>query len=323
MDFSTALRQAWQMTWRYRFLWILGLFVPGAAGTWSFGGSNRWSADGGNRRVIDELPPEMSAAATGAATWIGNNWGVVAMVVGLALVVGLVMFVVSLIAQGGMVQATAALARGEPMTLGVAWRWGLALGWRYFGLGLILAAIVILAGVISGGLAVLTLAAAGAGGEARGPLIALAVLLGLLMLVIFVPLAIAMTIVTTFAQRSIALEDVGPIEGLRRGWRLMWSHKGSSALAWLINVGLGLVAGLAVGLSVVVLLAALGGVGFGLYALWGWSTPLFAYGGLALLTVIAGSWLLSAIANTFFWSYWTLIYLQLTPPPAVSLERAA
>ena len=35
MDYAAVIRDAWRLTWRNRFLWILGLFAGGAVGGWT------------------------------------------------------------------------------------------------------------------------------------------------------------------------------------------------------------------------------------------------------------------------------------------------
>ena len=36
MDYGRLIQEAWALTWRYRFLWVLGCFAGGAVGA-SFG----------------------------------------------------------------------------------------------------------------------------------------------------------------------------------------------------------------------------------------------------------------------------------------------
>ena len=47
MEYGRIVRDAWQITWRHPFLWVLGLFAGGAASTsFNFRGSGNSSAAG-------------------------------------------------------------------------------------------------------------------------------------------------------------------------------------------------------------------------------------------------------------------------------------
>jgi hypothetical protein len=315
MDYGALIQQAWRLTWRYRFLWVLGLFVPGATGSCS-GGS------GGNVNPGDfdqtpgrggGLPPDLDRAGAQFGRWIEQNLWVIVAAVGLILLIALALLIVSFIAQGGMARATAAVAQGEPMTAGEAWRSGLALFWRFVGLWLIQIGIGI-AFLIGIGVVALIFVALGAAtdGGGRAGVIALGVLLGLALLVALIPLLIAYSVVLVYAQRAMAIEGVGPFDGLGRGARLLRANLGASALTWLLMVGIGIAIAIGVTIALIILVLPLIGVGFGIYAASGFSTGLFTFAAVALLLVIAVAWLISGVANAYSWSYWTLAYLRLT-----------
>jgi len=256
--------------------------------------------------------------------------------------------VLSFIAQGGMAQATADLATGHTSSLGRAWSAGLHLFWRYVGLWLVLIAAALTVGAIAAmlfGAAVATGVSAVFLGQAPWLGIGMGVLIGGAIVAAFVwfmlrmtressvprwivivgstlfalPLftvaivaALLLSIVVAFAQRAIAVEDIGPIDALGAGWRLSRTHLGDSLLTWLVNVGLALATGIAIGLSVLGVLVLLAGVGGAVFAIAGLSAPLFAYIGLGGLLLLVAVVTLAGIANTFFWTFWTLAYFRLS-----------
>jgi len=96
-----------------------------------------------------------------------------------------------------------------------------------------------------------------------------------------------LSVVLAYAERAIIALDLGPLAALRHGWQLFIEHLNQSLLVWLLSVLLavgagGIVAGLASSLT---LLAG-------------------------IVVLVAGA----AVANAFFWSYWTLAYVRLTSP---------
>ncbi|HLZ29979.1 MAG TPA: hypothetical protein VKV73_21875 [Chloroflexota bacterium] len=351
MDYGTLIRQAWTITWRYRFLWLLGLLAGGAIGLPSFngGGGSGWRAD---QRDIEQVSPTLAAFGQEVATWAALHVGLLVGLAMLGLVLMLVLLVLSFIAQGGMAQATADLGTGHTSSLRRAWGAGVHLFWRYVGLwlfliaaGLVIAAVfgalvaavafVTFTGQAPGvgvGVAAAVAAAVIVGfvaivlrvtRDARAPhwLIALgATLFALPIFTVVLVVSLTLSIVVAFAQRAIAVEDIGPIAALQSGWRLARAHVGASLLTWLVNLGLALATGITFALGLVGTLIVLGGIGALVFAVAGLTAPTIAYISLGGLVLFVGILTLAGIANAFFWTFWTLAYLRLSghtaPSPA-------
>lgn len=302
MNYDLLIRRSWRMTWGARWLWVLGLFVPAGAGGGGGGGGGGGTPD----------PQSVSSAAgqvDQVTEWIVQNGQalIVAAVTAIALllVVGLALLIVSFFAQGGMVWATAALARDEPATLGAAWQAGRRFAWRYVGLWLVQIGLVLI-GLAAVGLPLLALAFASDTGRITALVLGLSLILPILLL------SIAFSIMVNYALRAIAVEDVGPWTALTLGWRLLYANLGASTLTWLLQVGLAIAASIVVLIVLAVIGIPLGLIGFGWFAAAGLGVGLIAYIVLAVIVIIAVMWVVSAILNTFFWSYWTLAYLSLT-----------
>jgi hypothetical protein len=314
MEYGALMRRSWLLTWRNRFLWVFGLFAPSSAGSCSGSARGGESIDFGNRGGgPEQLPPALNRAFTEVGQWVIQHLGLVVLAIGVLPLLGLAFLVVSLIAQGGITRATADLALGRPTGLGEAWRAGLGLFWRFLGLWLAALGVVAAGGLSVGAVALVGFLLAQASGGALGPvLIVLGVLLGLVLIVVAVPFFIALSVVVSFAQRAIVLEEAGPLAAMRVSLRLVLRSFGTSFLLWLLSLALGIGAGLAVLLMMLVLLVPLAGIRAMLFFASGASGTLIAYAAAAVLAVIFFAWLLSALPNTFFWGYWTLAYLRLT-----------
>jgi len=343
MDYGALIRQAWAITWRYRFLWLLGVLAGGAVGLPSFngGGGGGWRTD---QRDIEQVSPTLAAFGQQVATWAELHVGLLIGLAILGLGLLLVLLVLSFIAQGGMAQATADLGTGHTSSLGRAWSAGVHLFWRFVGLWLLLiaAGIVIAAvvGAIVAAVAVVTFT-----GLAPGVGIGVAAVLAAAVVVSFVAIVLRVTrdtrvprwlvavgailfalpiftvvlvvgltlsIVVAFAQRAIVVEDIGPIAALQSGWRLTRAHVGESLLTWLVNLGLAIATGITVGLGLVGALIVLGGIGALVFAVAGLTAPTIAYISLGGLVLLIGILTLAGIANAFFWTFWTLAYLRLS-----------
>jgi len=315
MDYGSLIGQAWRLTWRHRFLWVLGLFAPSTVGSCSTGGGGsgfQFNADDFRR-----LPPDLQGQLYDLGNWLTANAGtIIALAIAAAvlfLLLGLVLLVISTIAQGGVAMATADLALGRPSALGPAFRAGLHLFWRYLGLLLIMIGLfILLVLLVAAGVILAMLAINTAGGVAHTVLVGIAGLVAVVLFLLAIPLFIAVSIAVAFAQRAMAVEDVGPIDGLRAGFRLIRQRVGTSILVWLVNVALSIGGGLAVLVGIVVLLVPLGVMGIALFVIAGMSTVVVIYGVAAVVALMIAGWILGSIANIFFWNYWTLVYLNFT-----------
>jgi hypothetical protein len=308
MEYDKLIRDAWVLTWRYRFLWILAVLAGGGVGAPAFNGFPGASARSSSP-PSREVPPRLAEFGQIVAAWALANVGLL-MTLGILLAALLmVLLVVSFVARGGMAQATADLATGRPSSLGRAWSSGVHLFWRFVGLWLVLvvaatAVAALMAAVVGAVLGVYMAGAPDAG-------IALGTLIGLPLVVVLMAAGLCVSIIVAFAQRAIAVEDLGPIEALRSGYGLMRVHLGESALTWLINFGLGVACGVACLVGFIATLIVLAALGVAVFAMSGVGTFSIAYLGVGGVLLLLGGLLVSGISNAFFWNYWTLAYLKL------------
>jgi hypothetical protein len=249
--------------------------------------------------------------------WATDHVGVIVAAIVALMLIGLVLLVVSFVAQGGLVSATAELADGRRGSLGSAVHTGLHLFWRYAGLWFLLATVVIFIGMAIAAFVALV-AVFLAATENAEVVIAPATLIGLLLIVAGLVAGVVTSVVVPFAQRAIAVLDVGPLAALREGWRVLRAHPGSSLLVWLLNVVLAFMVGLAITTIMVFVAVALATPLIALWLAVEINTPMaltvvITYVAVALIMAFGVLLTLISVANTFFWSYWTLAYLRLRP----------
>jgi len=308
MKYGQLIRDAWQITWQHPFLWVLGLF---AGGTASMSLSGRGGGGGPAPSPVDGRPiPGVDVGPDAIALWAADHAGLLVAVAALVVLVGLALLVVSLIAQGGLAGATADFARGRSSSLGRAWRTGLHLFWRYAGLWLLLVVAVALISVVIAAFVALVVGLTAVVQHAAWVVVP-AVLVSLMLVVAGIAAGVVASIVVPFAQRAIAVRDIGPLAALRDGWLVLRSHPGASLLVWLINLALTMVAGLVITMAMVAAVVALGIPAAALWAVFELTAPTITYlvvAGVAALGVLLA---FISVVNTFFWSYWTLAYLRL------------
>jgi hypothetical protein len=321
MDFTGLARDAWRLTWRKKSLWLLGLFAGGAtAGAPGGGGGGGGNAGarvgGGDLPDFGSAGPEIQRGLQEAQSWITSHLGLIIAAILLLLLIGLVFTVISAIAQGGLTRAMAEQNAGRPTSLGWAWGQGVRLVWRYLGLMLVLW-IIGLAVLAVLGLAVFSAVTSqvGSGRAPRLELIFGMILAAIPLLLVLAILGIVLGVIVTYAQRAIALQDVGPLAALGTGWSLVRRRPLDSLLVWLFYIVLTIGMGIVVVIGLVALAVPFGIVGAIAWGVGGgFNGPFFLFlvgvGIIASLALI----LLAAFANTYFWTYWTLAYLRLGGP---------
>ncbi len=320
MNVGALIEDAWRTTWRAKWLWVFGLFAGGASGScgggspnFSYGTSQPFSADASapSTAEMERLLNQVMAAM--AAYW--------ALLVGAAVVlflVGLALWVLSIVCRGAAIDGGAAVAENRPTGPGPVWRAGLASFWRLLGLH----ALLLLLGLLT--LAAVAVAVLSLAVHPGQPIDWLA-LLGVIGVTGVVSFAVwtVLGVLVAYAERAIVLDRAGPLEGLAVGWHLARTHLGSTALVWVTGLGLSIGGAIALGLTMVVV-----GIPTGMLGLMG---VLLARGdiagpvgvalvALAVLVFLIGIGVATSVFNTYFWNYWTLAYLRLARPEEPQLE---
>mgnify|MGYP001054570568 CR=1 FL=1 len=298
MDYGKVLSRAWEITWRWKVLWILGFLA--ALGRGGTGGNPNFSTDSSKwgRTYVQHVPPEIMALIAG--------------ILCLALFIGIAIWVVSVIARGGLIAGVQQVEEEGATSFGQAWRGGASRFWTLCGIG-ILAAIPLII-LLFGGIAVLVATIAGGlaifnGSNASGLGIVLpAVFCGSTLCCGLLALSVVLAQIRIYAERAAILEGLGWLQAFGRGWEVLKSNLGPTIVLWLIFFLIGLVLA---ALIFVLLLPVL----LPLFALAGntdprlWLVASLCCGGL--LVFVLGA-LISAVVETFSSATWTLAYRDLT-----------
>ena len=303
-NFGEILTRAWQITWKYKVLWIFGILAGCTkGGTGGGGGGGNTGFDTGSSDF--NIPPQLERFISqlgDLGSWVEDNlWLFIALMV----LVFLVLFVISVflgtIGRIGLIRGSYQAEMGaESLSFGELFSTSMPYFWRVFGLSFLIGLAffllfvpLILLGIITAGVAFLCLL----------PLIC-----------VLIPLGVVVSIVVEQANRAIVLEDLGIFDGLKRGWEIARANVGPLLIMGIILFGITFVAGLIIAIPIFIVVFptifafALGeGQSF---------TPILI--ALACICLyIPVSWVLNGILTTFSQSAWTLTYMQLTQNPEV------
>jgi hypothetical protein len=304
MNYTEILGQAWRITWKHKVLWLFGILAGCSQGG---GGGNqfnyRTSGSGGAPGGFPGAEQFERFAERPEFVAI-----VIALVV-LGILIGLAVFVLSIIGRGGLIGGARLAEQNGTVTFGEAWRIGVRCFWRLVGIGLLVALPF---------LAVLILTVAGGVLTAGLGLICLLPLLCVVILAL-----IPVGIVAHFAQFAVVIDDLRAIEAFRKGWAILKNNVGPILILGAILLVIGFIAGLilaapfiALVIPVFVALAA----GQGDFA--ALQTPLLVAAGLGFVCYLPILLVLSGILQTWTTSAWTLAYRHFKAEPAAPMAPA-
>ncbi len=295
MDISAIFKRAWEITWKHKGLWLLGILANCSTGGGSQASSNisripEYQTGGSEFPQIEHwlqgIPEE---------TWIAIG---IAVVCGM-LLLALIFWVLAAIGNGGLIAGFQMAESGETVTLASAFQQGLSYFWKLLVIQLILgvASLVVIVPLVFGGalLSILTLG------------IALICLIPFLCLLI--PLGIALSIYTLLTQIALIVEELDIVAAFQRAWEVFRSNLGEVIVMGLIlGVG-GFVVGLILAIPfILMVLPFITGliVGTDTSTVAGLSLTL-----IGILFYLPALLVASGIMRTFITGSWTLTYRSL------------
>lgn len=310
MDVGKTLSRAWEITWRWKLLWILGFLAAlGQGGSWSNTGYRFSGQDFQAGNVPDfNLPPAAGGLIVG--------------LVCLGIIIAVALWVISVIARGGLIAGVAQIEDEGNTSFGRAWAVGQSRFWTLFGIG-VLAALPVLVVAVTMVIGVLLFAGGTAfvtsqGGDQGGIFALIGGLLACLCpsICLLVILNVVLAQIRIYAERAAILEGLGWIDAFGRGWRVLRDNLGPTVLLWLVFLLLGLVIGaiaFAIALPIVLPVAVLFSRAYES------ATPnwllLVPIGGLGLVAIVVGA-LVNSVLTTFTSATWTEAYREMTAPQA-------
>jgi hypothetical protein len=237
MEYGKIISRSVKIVWQNKFLIILGFLAAIGSGMSTGSFSNDSSSDfSSNPGQFSEFGDEIAAFA-------------LALVFGLicvALLVGIVLWVISTIARGGLIAGVDNIESGEKSGFRLAW----GAGWHKAGT---LLGISLLPAIPALLLFVMGLLAMGAYGgifamfgEEFAESAGLAGLgIGMAVLAcILIPIMLVLSILRNFAERAAMLENHGVIDAYRRGTSVLMANLGEAFILILLQIGIFIVLGL-------------------------------------------------------------------------------
>lgn len=310
MRFGEIIKKSWTITWRYRALWVLGLFAGVTGGSASGGSSGRSSyspSSSGSRsnpfsglHTQDWLPALERMLPLLVVTAIG------------LFVISFVWWILSVAARGGLIHAVNEIESGRTFSLGAAWSAGFSRFWSLLGVSLllyfplfVLVMLFLFAVIVP---ILLPLARGTEPGAAAIVPICGVLAIGFPVLLVG---SIVLGIMHILSNRLIMLSGHGAIQAAGESWRAFRSRFKDVVVMYFVSIGLNIVAGLAIGIpmAIIILGVTIPAVIAGTGGHWG---TVAAEAGVGVVIVVIISLIYTAIWGTFTSALWTVFYRRLT-----------
>lgn len=303
MDYGKLFKRAYEITIKYKYLWLLGFLIAIVSG-----GSNFSSSYQTGSQDASKLGEFATAYAVALAV--------------IALFVGLIFFVLwilSLIAEGGLAGAVNKIEDNKETSLGDAFSIGAHYFWRVLGLslllGLVVFALILLVVVVPTVLLVFVFAGAASQSGSQTAALLVPGIFCLVVGVIFavlviVVIATVLGIIHQYALRYIVLQDGRVWASIGQGWRLIRANVATTFIIFLLLMVARLLVGIVVAIPTLIIsipsvIGMIAGAALENFLLIG-----AAAFGLAI-ALLVGSFL-AGIYQVFHSSTWTLAFRQLT-----------
>jgi len=291
-NFGEVLTRAWQIIWKHKVLWVFGIFAGCSRG----GGSAGGGGSGGGTSPSGGSPFPFERMMNQFGQWIGDHPWVVALFIAAALVIIVLSIFLGTIGRIGLIKGTYQAEQGaEQLVFGELFSASMPYFWRVLGLSFLVGLVFL---VIFLPIVVFGVLTAGIGFVCLLPLICL-----------LVPVSLGVNLVIEQANAAIVLNDLGIMDGLRRGWDVVKSNIGPIIIMAIILGVISFAAGLVLAIPILIVLVPLfiGMVNGDTFPFWIAGVCCAVY--LPILLVLNG------ILTSFIQSSWTLTYMRLTRKP--------
>ena len=308
MNYGEILSKAWKIIWKYKVLWIFGI-LAGLGSGGGGGGSGSGNRFSNGRTPIAPNGPNFNRYGELIATWLQQNWWVIVILALVALILLVVVVILGTYGRIGLARGAWQADDGAPR---LTFSGLFAEGGHYFMRVFLLALLIFVIGVVITILIALPTA-----------LIAVFTLgFGLICLIpFFCVLGLAgwvLQIIIRMAIIAIVGEDLGTIDGLKRGWDVVRTHLAESIIMGLIlGIGGGIV-GIVIALPFLAAFAPLAYMFFN-------QTATAVRGSLIVAAAIFCLYLpvaifLGGVLESYVGTAWTLTFRRLTGREAAGVE---
>lgn len=290
------LKQAGRIVWQNRFLLWFGLLMAlGSPGSFNVGNNN-----------------DFGSQSDTAKNFFETHWGIVLALVIVFFVIGIILFLISLIAKAGLVKSVNLVAQNKKTDFKTGWKSGKKYFGKLFKLAILFfLAIFVIIFVLAIPIIVLAASKFWIG----------AILVGILAIAIFIPLIFIFSLTKIYAEFYIVLSNLRIRSAIETGYGLFVKNIGNSIIFALLLAAVSIVAGIVLlpvaGIALVILIPT----GIAFYYLSKIAFAIFL--GVAILIFLAAILFVSSIFQTYKTAAWTLFFQEIAKVEKPETEKVA
>lgn len=297
-NFGEVLTRAWQNIWKHKVLLIFGVLASCARG--NGGGGGNGGRAGYQTEPGGDMPfsgDQAERVMSQVGLYIKENLWIIIVIGIVIILLSLVSYALGMMGRIGLIKGTYKAENGaESLSFGEIWSESMPYFWRIFGLNFLIGLVffvilvpLILFGVLTAGIGFLCI---------------------IPLLCVIVPLSWVFALILEQAQPAIVLEDLGMLDGFKRGWQIVKSNAGAMiVMALILGVGsviLSVVVALPIFIAVVPLVMGAGSLRESL-------TPVYIFLACCALYMPVLIFF-NGVLTAYIQSAWALTYLRLAKP---------
>lgn len=315
MDYGGILKRAWNVTWKYKILWLFGLFAGGFGSSGGGGNSSSLSSRTGSTGTSSPFNAQTLQQLQGR---IAPYVGLIILGTALLVLIGIVFWIIGIAARGGLVHLVNEAEDRRGVRASEGWGRGFHFWGRIFGVEFLLGLpALVIGGITAVALVVGILGAVKSGNSSAAGAAILSALGGMcFLLVIVVILGIAYGLIVgpvlQLALRYVVLKDQRVIEAIKSGWHDLWNKRGAF-LMYLLMIAVGIGVGIAA--TIIFIPVVLVSVALVFLGPAGWV--------LAGLVLVGVALAIGAITGTFHSAAWTIFFRRMTGMEKVGIPQPA
>lgn len=296
MSYGEVLTRAWKIVWKFKVLWIFGIFASCGTGSGNGGGGNNVSY----QYSSGDLPPQFEQFFGNIERFANDLWWIFGLLICLTCVLVLVAIFLSTIGKIALIKGTLRAEEGaERMGFIELFNASTPYFWRVFGLSLLLFFVFFVAAMF--GMLVIMAATILTFGIALMCLVPLCCL--------FIPVMWAIGVILEQAYIAIVVEERGIADGLTRGWEVVKTHWEPMLVMGVILIFGAIIVGLIIAVPMFLIMFPLL---FTMGITGGNNMAPLAIGGICFLLYLPVLILASGIIKAYVQSAWTLTFLRVT-----------
>src|SRR5262249_35635735 len=125
----------WQITWKYKVLWIFGILASCSRGNGGGSGGNGYQTSRGGGNGNSPFGPEAERFFNQAGQWVTDHWWVVALIILAFILLLLISIFLGTVGRIGLVRGTLQAEEGaQSLSFGELFSGSMPFFWRIFGL---------------------------------------------------------------------------------------------------------------------------------------------------------------------------------------------